>query len=403
MSHGLTDAAVSARVRVREIPRGDDLASFVDLAWRINSADPRWVAPLRRNLLTVLDRDRHPFHEHADVAYFVAEEDGVIGGRIAAIVNHRHNQQHGDAVGFFGFFESVDDVDIASALIEAAASWLASRGMRLMRGPMNFSTNEEAASPGVLIEGFDTPPVIQMSHNPPYYAALLEHAGLNKGKDVLAFALQGLDPPERVVRGFERVLQRSRALIRPLDLKRFRGELDAIKQIYNSAWSQNWGFVPMTDAEFEHMAKEFRPVVDPDLCFIAEVEGRPVGFSLALPNVNEALRHVPSGRLFPLGFIKLLWHLRRVRGIRVITLGFEPAYQHTGLGAAFYLRTWQAGTRKGYTRGEASWVLEDNHEMVRALERMGARAYKRYRIFERPLQAADDEVGEELAPERRGR
>jgi GNAT superfamily N-acetyltransferase len=381
MSH----TAVTGRIHVHEIPRGASLAPFVDLAWRINSRDPHWVAPLRRNLRAVLQRDRHPFHAHAEVAYFVAEEGGSVRGRIAAIVNHRHNQQHGDAVGFFGFFESVDDAETASALIEAAATWLARRGMYVMRGPINFSTNEEASSPGVLIDGFDTPPVIQMSHNPPYYAALLENAGMEKSKDLLAFSLQGADPPERVVRAFDRVLERSRAVIRPLDLKRFRADVEAIKKIYNSAWSRNWGFVPMTDAEFEHMAKEFRPVVDPDLCFIAEVDGRPIGFSLALPDVNEALRHVPSGRLFPFGFLKLLWHLRRVQGLRLLTLGFEPAYQHTGLGAAFYLRTWQAGTRKGYSRGEASWVLEDNHEMVRALERMGGRAYKRYRIFERPL------------------
>jgi hypothetical protein len=252
----------------------------------------------------------------------------------------------------------------------------------VMRGPANFSTNEEFSSPGVLVEGFDTPPQIQMSHNPPYYARLMEAAGLEKVKDLLAFWLEG-DPPERIVRGFERALKRQEAVIRPLNLKRFRQEVDTIKEIYNSAWSQNWGFVPMTDAEFEHMAKEFRPVVDPDLCLIAEVEGKPVGFSLALPNLNEALRHLRDGRLLPFGIFKFLWHRRKIGSARVITLGFKPAYQHLGLGGAFYLRTWQVGVQKGYPQGEASWVLEDNHEMVRALERMGARAYKRYRLYDR--------------------
>ena len=193
------------------------------------------------------------------------------------------------------------------------------------------------------------------------------------------------DPPERLVRGMDRVVERMDAVIRPLNLKRFRQDVDIIKGIYNAAWSRNWGFVPMTDAEFEHMAKEFRPIVDPALCLIAEVAGEPVGFSLAIPNINRALRHLPDGKLFPFGLFRFLWHKRKIRGIRVITLGFKPGFQHSGLGAALYLRGWLAGTARGYDHGEASWILEDNLDMVRPLERMGGRVYKRYRIYERAL------------------
>lgn len=385
MSTRTSAAASSLDLQVREIKEGRPLDAFIDLPWRINAGDPLWVPPLRMSLRTALDRNKHPFHDHAEVAYFVAEREGSVVGRIAAIANHLHNEYHGDRTGFFGLFESVDDPRIARGLVDAAAHWLRQRGMERMRGPVNFSTNEEIASPGVLVEGFDTPPMAMMSHNPPYYARLLEGTGLEKSKDLLAFWLDDPTPPERLVRGMERVVERMGAVIRPLDLKRFQHDVDIIKGIYNSAWSRNWGFVPMTDAEFDHLAKEFRPIVDPSLCLIAEVKGEPVGFSLALPNINHALKRLPDGRLFPFGLFRFLWHKRKIRGIRVITLGFKPGYQHSGLGAALYLRSWLAGTARGYDHGEASWILEDNLDMVHPLERMGARAYKRYRIFEGSL------------------
>ena len=300
-------------------------------------------------------------------------------------MNRRHNEFHEEKTGFFGFFETEENQETARALVEAAAEWLRARGMERMRGPTNFSTNEEASSPGVLIEGFDSPPTMQMSHNPTYYAPLLEGAGLEKAKDVVAVRLEGGEPPERIVRGNQRAMQRHGVVIRALNMKRFREEVDTLKELYNAAWSLNWGFVPMTDAEFEHLAKEFRPIADPELCQIAEVDGKAVGFSLSMPNLNEAFRHLPDGRLLPFGIFRFLWHRRKIKGIRMMTLGFRPEYHHVGLGAAFYLRTWVTAMRQGYVQGEASWVLEDNLEMVRAIERMGGRAYKRYRLYTQPL------------------
>lgn len=340
------------------------------------------MPPLRHSLTTLLDRDKHPFHHHAEVAYFIAERDGVAVGRIAAIINRLHNEFHNEQTGFFGFFECENDPDTARQLINAASAWLRDRGMERMRGPMNFSTNEEC---GLLVDGFETRPMIMMPHNPPYYARLMDAAGLEKCRDLLAYWLDDANPPERLVRGLERVLSRTGTTIRSFDMSRFDAEVAAIKEVYNSAWSQNWGFVPMTDAEFAHMAKDLKPVVDPDLCLIAEVDGNPIGFSLALPDLNEALKHLPNGKLLPFGIFRFLWEKRRIRGMRVLTLGFKPGYQHQGIGPAFYVRTLQIGGSKGYTHGEASWILEDNWDMRRPLERMGGRAYKTYRIYETAL------------------
>ena len=377
---------MSSNVTVHEIRPGESLGAFIDLGWAINSTDPHWISPLRMTLRAALDRSKHPFHQHADVAYIMATNGGRPVGRIAAIQNHRHNEFHEDRVGFFGLFESYDDQGIAAALLDGAAKWLRQRGCTSMRGPVNFSMNDEISSPGILVEGFAHPPVIMMGHNPPYYERLIEAAGFEKARDLIAFWFD--DPassPQRGARGLERLLERNGATIRPLDMKRFRADVDAIKSVYNSAWSRNWGFVPMTDAEFEHLASEFRPIVDPDLCLIAEADGEPIGFSLTIPDFNQAIRHVRGGRLLPFGVFKLLWHRRRINSMRVMTLGFKPQYQHAGLGPAFYIRTWLTGVEKGYDRGEGSWVLEDNHEMMRPLERMGGRAHKRYRVYERDL------------------
>lgn len=378
---------MSALVSVRELGPRESPRRFIDVAWRVNADDPQWVPPLRMALRGLLDRRKHPFHRHADVAYFLAERNGTAVGRIAAVVNHAHNDFHEERTGFFGLFESEDDPHTVGALIEAAAAWLRERGMERMRGPVNLSTNEEASSPGVLVDGFDTPPMVMMTHNPPFYGPLLEGAGLHKAKDLLAYWVGNATPPERAVRGMERILAREGATVRSLDMRRFDEEVAAIQRIYNSAWERNWGFIPMSEAEIAHMAKDLKPVVDPNLCLFVEVDGKPVGFSLALPNLNQALRHLPSGRLFPFGLFRFLWERRRIDSLRVITLGLEPGFQKSGLGAALYLHTFLVGAPLGYRTAEASWILEDNLEMRRPLEKMGAEAYKTYRIYERELSA----------------
>jgi GNAT superfamily N-acetyltransferase len=299
-------------------------------------------------------------------------------------VNRRHVQFHDEAVGFFGFFESIDDEQVATALLTEAERWVAARGMKGIRGPMNFSTNEEC---GLLVDGFQYSPNVMMPYNLPYLARLIEAAGYSKVKDLLAYLLDGRDdptPPQRLVSGIERLQQEQRVTIRPINLRRFRQEVKLILEVYNSAWERNWGFVPMTPAETDALAVQLRVVGDPNLCLLAEVKGETVGFALALPDYNQALRHM-NGRLFPFGLFKLLWHKRKINGARVLTLGLKPGFRRSGIDAMLYLRLWEEAPKNGYPLVECSWILEDNWPMRRGLERMGARIYKTYRVYEKAL------------------
>lgn len=371
-------------VRVEPVRGRRDLRRFIDLSWRINAGDPNWVPPLRSDLMTVLRRDKHPFHQHASVEYFLAWRGDRVVGRIAAIVNRTHVEFHEEPLGFFGFFEVERDQEAASALLAAAEDWVRARGMERIRGPASFSTNDEAGL-AVLVDGFEHPPAIMMAHNPPYYAELIEGAGYEKAKDLLAYMVEGPTPPERLVEGVRRLQQRVGVRIRPVDVRRFGDEVAIIKGIYNTAWARNWGFVPLSDAEFDHLARQLRPVLEPRLCLIAEVGDEPVGFALALPDYNQALRHLKDGRLFPFGIFKLLWYRRRIDAARVLTLGLKPGFRRMGIDAMLYLRIFEEGTKLGYKRAECSWILEDNWDMRRGLERLGAYVYKTYRLYEKAL------------------
>lgn len=379
-------ACPSIPVTVRSVAGRKDLQTFVKLPWRIYAHDPMWVPPLLRDVYAVLDRRRHPFHQHAEVEYFLAWRGARVVGRIAAIVNHRHVEFHDEPIGFFGLFESEPEDDIARALLATAEIYVAHRGMAALRGPVNLSTNDELYSPGVLIRGFDSPPGLMMAHSPPYYAGLMEAAGLSKAKDLMSFYLRGPEPPERLSRAMDKVARRSGVKLRPLRLREFDREVAIVKDIYNAAWERNWGFVPMTDAEFVHLAKALRPVINPDMCAIAEIDGEPVGFALALPDFNQALRRI-DGRLLPFGLVKLLWYRRKIDQARVLTLGLKPRYRHAGLDAALIVHLYRESSRAGCLKGECAWILEDNLEMRRAVERVGGEPYKIYRVFERPVGA----------------
>jgi GNAT superfamily N-acetyltransferase len=380
---GLAESRAVPPVLVRIVRGRGDLKAFLHLPWRIYAHDPVWVPPLLHDVRSVMSR-KHPFHAHADVEYFLAWKGARVVGRIAAIVNRRHVEFHDEPVGFFGLFEAEDDADVARALLAAAETWVARRGMKAIRGPMNLSTNDELYSPGVLVDGFDTPPVVLMAHTPAYYPALLEAAGYTKAKDLIAYWLNEGEPPERIVRSLERIGARAGVTLRPLDMSRFDREVAAIQEIYNSAWERNWGFVPMTAEEIAHLAKQLRPVVKPSMCALAQHGDTPVGFVLALPDYNQALRHL-DGRLFPFGVVRLLWYRRSIDAARVITLGLTPGYRNKGLDAMLIQYIWRECVRAGHPKGECSWILEDNLEMRRGIERSGGRAYKTYRVFEKPL------------------
>ncbi len=374
--------ASGGALEVLEVRSRDDREAFIRLPWALYRGDPRWVPPLLRDMRTLLDPRKHPFHRHSEAALFLALRDGVPVGRIAAIDNRRHREFHHEPVGFFGFFEAERDPGLAGALLERAAAWLRERGLQAVRGPTSFSTNETA---GLLVEGFDGPPALMMPYNPPWYEPLLEGAGFRPVKDLLAYLLTDDRPPDYLVRGAEIVRKRTGARVRPLRMERFHEELETVRRIYNAAWERNWGFVPMTDEELAHMAAELKPIVDPNLCLFAELpSGETIGFALALPDFNRVLRRL-NGRLFPLGWLKALWLSRRLDSMRVLTLGVTPEHRRRGLDALLIRELIRHGSARGIGRAELSWVLEDNQAMRGALERLGGRVYRRYRLYEAPL------------------
>lgn len=370
---------------MRAVRSAGDLRRFVGLPYRLHAADPLWAPPLRRDTRVLLDRRRNPFFEHADAEYFLAERQGRTVGRVAAIQNRLHNDTHADRVGFFGFFESIDDPRVAAALLDAAGRWVRDRGLETLRGPASFSVNDEI---GLLVEGFDTPPTLMMPHNPRYYPALLEGAGCTKAKDLHVFegghASQVVPMPERLVRGARLVAERMGVTLRPLRMADFPAELARVKRLYERCWEKNWGFVPMTGAEIDHLAAQFKPVVVPDLVPFLEKDGEPIGFALALPDLNVVFRRNRQGRLLPV-LLPLAWSLgrRRIARIRILLLGVVPEWRHRGLDALLYHAVWTAAARRGVTWGEASWILEDNTAMIAGLVKLGFRHYKTYRIYDR--------------------
>jgi len=371
------------RLEIFPVANARDLRQFIRLPWKIYRNDPYWVPPLLLDMKTLLNREKHPFFQHSSAEFFLARRDGELVGRIAAIQNNNHNNFHGERTAFFGFFESVNEKEVAAALLEQAASWARSRGLVQLRGPMNYSTNETL---GLLVEGFDSSPCLMMTHNPPYYQELIESAGFEKAMDLYAWWLlteRGLNP--KIVRVGEKVLKDQGIQVRTINMKKFREEVKIIKEIYNDAWSTNWGFVPMTDAEFEHMAKDLKTIVDPRVLLIAEKDGEPLAFSLALPDFNQALKKV-NGRLFPFGLAKLIYYGRQVRQVRVLALGIVKKVQNwNGLGAALYYESFRRGVAAGYRSCEFSWTIESNDLINRSMQLFGAEIYKRYRIYQKAL------------------
>lgn len=360
---------------------------FINFEWQVNQNLDNWVSPLKMERKKLLNTRKNPFFKHARIELFLAFKDRKLSGRIAAITNENYNRFHNDKSGFWGFFECIDDQDVADGLFTAAAEWLKAKGRDEMLGPMNPSTNDEA---GLLVEGFDTPPYILMPHNHPYYASLVENFGNRKAKDLYAWFITTKEADNnttvKVKRVAEKIMQRYKISIRHLQIKNLKEEVRLIKEIYNNAWSDNWGFVPFTDEEIDVLANDLKMIADERMLFIAEREGRPIGFSITLPNINEVLQKIPDGRLFPTGLFRLLFGLKKIRSVRVIILGVIKEFQFSGLGAAFYLRTIEKAKQIGYRGGEMSWILEDNHTMNRAIASFGSSLYKTYRIYTYPLQ-----------------
>lgn len=374
-------------VVVERVSTRRELRQFLELPARLYAGDPCFVQPLLAERRDFLDPARNPFFRHATVELFLARRAGSVVGRIAAVEDRSYNSFHSSRTGHFGLYEAEDDPAVVTGLFAAATRFLRSRGLTSVLGPMSLSTNHEC---GLLVDGFDRPPVAMMTYNPPSYVRHFEEVlELKKAKDLLAFQLDvAAEPPERVVRIAEKIRAKEGVRVRPLDLSDFPAECRRLKEIYNSAWERNWGFVPLSDEEFDHMARELRTVAVPELVRIAEVGGSPVAFAMGLPDSNQALGKL-QGKLttfgLPLGLAKLFWHSRRTDGLRLVTLGVKEAYRKRGLDAILYLDTGRAARKLGYKSWEISWTLEDNVLVNRAIEMMGGKQYKTYRLYEANL------------------
>jgi GNAT superfamily N-acetyltransferase len=375
-----------SEIKISEVSTRRDRDAFIKFQWRIYANDPVWVPPLIIERKTFLDRKRHPFYRHGDAALFLARQNGEIVGRIMASNDPNYNSLHQSNVGCFGLFECIDDRNVAAALFEAAVNWLRKKGRTEMMGPIDYSTNYVC---GLLIDGFQFAPTILTAHNPPYYRELIEGCGFTKAKDWYAWWFA--DPAKAVThlrRFAERVRRRWPVTIRSANLKNIREESRRLRQIYNQAWEKNWGFVPFTEAEFEFMTQEMKPLLVPEFAWIAEMGNEPIGFTLCVPDINVALRHL-NGRLtrfgFPIGLIKLLFYKRRIRKGRLIALGVIEKYRRAGVAEMLVLRVMEETMIKRGITGELSMTLEDNFMINRFLEAIGATKYKTYRIFKRIL------------------
>lgn len=357
---------------------------FIGLPWIVNANDPDFVPPLRMAVKKLLDRRKYPFFNHGDACFFLARRNGEVVGRIAAIENRLHAETYNDGVGFFGFFECEDDQEVCRALLSRAAVWVKDRGYTRVRGPLNYSVNDE--NPGVLYEGFNGPPLVLMSHNPAYYNRLLTDCGFGKAKDLYAYLVtRATFASER----FQRVMKAVRRRAPTLDLrevrldgKGFRADIKTMLDIFNGAWKDNWGFVHVTPPEVDAIAADLKPIVDPRITAIAEFEGRPVGMIVCVPNINEILRGIPDGRLFPTGWYKLLSGLGKVKGFRTMLMGVIPEYRGRGVDALMIDKVMQTGDAAGYNYCELSWVLEDNEAMNSLADKAGGFLYRKYRIYE---------------------
>jgi GNAT superfamily N-acetyltransferase len=375
---------VVSKIEVVEVSSRQDRDTFIKFPWRIYRNDPAWVPPLIIERKAFLDRKRHPFYQHGDAALFLAKRDGEIVGRIMVSDDPNYNALHRSNVGCFGLFESTDDVDVAAALFDTGADWLRRRGRSEIMGPIDYSTNYVC---GLLTDGFQYPPTVLTAHNPPYYARLIEACGFEKVKDWYAWWFDPNNAPvSRLRRLVDARARKTSVKIRPIDLRRLAADSQRLATVFNEAWKNTWGFVPLTEAEAKHMASEMRPILFPWMTLIAEIDNAPVAFVICVPDINVALQRL-NGRLtrfgLPIGLIKLLYQRRKIRKARFVALGVLEKYRRAGIAETLVLQVMEEGARRGFA-GELSMTLEDNVMINRFLEALGASKYKTYRIYRRP-------------------
>ena len=362
-----------------------ELERFIDFPHDLYADDPFYVPMVFIEQEALLNPKKSPFFQHSTADYFLAKQNGKIVGRIAAIRNNNHITFTGKKEGFFGFFDVVNDFSVAKKLLDTAQNWLHTEELEKMIGPSNFSTNETC---GLLIDNFEQPSFIMNTYNASYYVDLLTQYGFSKLVDLLCYELITKEMPQAVVdfgKKLEKRLIERGITIRKINMKQYQKEIENFLPIYNASWAANTGFVPMTDAEIRQIGKDLKSIIDPDFVYFAEKDGQTVGVSLTIPNVNEILIQVKRGRLFPTGALKILFGLKKIKTVRVFALGTLKEYRRMGIDVCFYVRNIVTAREKGIIRAEASWILEDNIPMNRALEHINAKVYRKYRLYQKAI------------------
>ena len=395
---------LNLRVQQLDPNSAGDRSRLVRFPFKLYKDDPYWVPQLIGDRKKYIDPKHNPSFEYLKVAYFVAEAvvipenrpKGSVGGGmeqdvgiIAAIVNPRHNELYHDSVGFFGLFDTINSHEVANALFDAAGAWLAGQGCTVMRGPMTFTISDEV---GLLIDGFDDSPRVMMTYNLPYYPELLDAYGFTKAMDLYAYKFDLIEQfggavdgfPPKLNRVVEKLKQRSKLTIRKIDMKHFDEEVDKIKVIYRDAWEANWGEVPITDGEIASIAKQLKQIIDPNLVFLVEVEGKTVGVGLTVPDANFVLKKM-GGHIFPFGIVQMLRYQHKIQWVRVLILGVLPEYRRRGVDAVMYYETAKEAIARGYRYIEGSWILANNVEMNLAIQGLGGKVYKTYRVYDKDL------------------
>ncbi|MGD8815163.1 MAG: hypothetical protein PVI78_11895 [Anaerolineales bacterium] len=378
-------------LNITTVDTEQDLKDFVAFPWKVYASNPHWVPPIPSERRDFLDPEKNAFFEHARAQYFTARRDGEIVGTIAAFTNDRYNQFQQVNTGFFGFFEVLEDPEAALGLLNSAEDWARQAGHETIIGPAQFSTNDEC---GLLIDSFDDPPRILMTYNPPFYADYIDKAGYHKAMDLWAYRLNIREfkrrIPEKLLRVVDKVRQRGRFRVRLMNMRKFNREVEIVKRLYNTSWERNWGFVPMTDREFDHLASELKQIIDPDLAVIVEFEEEPIGFGLCLPDLNQPLlqAYPQPGTPKVLTMLKMIWNWKvrhRLDWLRVFALGVLPKFRGMGVDALMYMDIAENAMHKGFKWAEMSWILENNMMMNRAIEMLGGEIYKTYRMYEKAL------------------
>jgi hypothetical protein len=372
-----------AGIEIIAVGGGSELTDFIDLPWRIYANYPKWVPPLKKEVRRMLDPHRHPFWEFSEGILFLARRGSETVGRIAGVIDRHYNEFHNEKMGIWGFFECADDPDAAAALFSSVETWARRKGMTFMRGPLSPSTNYEV---GLLIEGFQYPPALMMAYNPPYYPRLVEACGYTKEKDLLAFLIDGdYQPPDWMDRLAERITRKKGIHIRPARPKDADSEFDLIREIYNGAWSDNWGFVPLSDHEMRDIQKNVMKFVDPEMVFFIDYEDEPAAFCVIFPDMNPLLKRL-NGRIGLTGLLKYLLYRREINGLRLLMFGIKEKFRQLGLPMLALHHVYKlAREKEKYRYLELGWTLEDNESINSLAEEVGARRYKKYRIFRKPL------------------